>query len=312
MMNFGLPTLNWQCSPDMRSFSPYHVNEFYQSSGFTRKRRNNMDVKCYRCGQIGHFRKHCNSATKKQKSMKNIARDKSRLQDFIRMKTCSNFPFHQLDDSEFRKAVSKFHFGLRLQIIELIEENGDIIIRENKGISNWKAKLSTVKEQLKNANDQQDKIKSEFEIFIRVSDEKCNELVEEKFNLDISQINSERMIQNLTDQLQDQKSIIRSLEEQTKSKLEELENERSICRELCEKMDYKISLNKEIREWRKRCYEQSDRIQHYKSLELDSGSNHHSQSELNTTQRGHNHRQRGRRNPRIIGSTYRRGTIIPR
>jgi len=57
-------------------------------------------------------------------------------QDFIRMKTCSNFPFHQLDDSEFRKVVSKFHFGLRLQIIELIEENDDIIIRERKGYSN--------------------------------------------------------------------------------------------------------------------------------------------------------------------------------
>ena len=69
-MNLGLPTSNWQCLPDMRSFSPYHVNEFYQSSGFTRKRRNNIDVKCYRYGQFGHFRKQCNSNTKKQKSMK--------------------------------------------------------------------------------------------------------------------------------------------------------------------------------------------------------------------------------------------------
>jgi len=68
-----------------------------------------------------------------------------------------------------RKTVSKFHFGLRLQIIELIEENDDIIIRESKGISNWKAKLSTLKEQLKNANDQQDKIKSEFEIYKKES-----------------------------------------------------------------------------------------------------------------------------------------------
>jgi len=39
-----------------------------------------------------------------------------------------------------------------------------------------------------------------------------------------------------------------------------LENERSDYRELCEKMDYKISLKKEIREWRKLCYEQSDKI----------------------------------------------------
>ena len=70
MMNFGLPTSKWQCSPDMK---------FYQSSGFTRKRNNNIDVKCYRCEQIDHFRKQCNSNTKKQKSEKNIARDKSRL-----------------------------------------------------------------------------------------------------------------------------------------------------------------------------------------------------------------------------------------
>ena len=56
------------------------------------------------------------------------------------------------------------------------------------------------------------------------------------------------MIQDLTDQLQEQKSITRSLEEQMKSKLEELENERSEYRELCEKMDYNISLNEEIRE----------------------------------------------------------------
>ena len=112
MMSFGFPTWHWQCSPDIRSFSPYDVNEFYQSSGFTRKRKNNIDVKYNRCGQIGHFRKQCNSDTKKQISMKNIARDKSRLQEFIRKKTCSNFPFHQLDDSQFQKTVSRFHFGL--------------------------------------------------------------------------------------------------------------------------------------------------------------------------------------------------------
>lgn len=100
------------------------------------------------------------------------------------------------------------------------------------------------------------------------------------------------------------------MKEQTKLKLEELENERSICRDLSEKMDYKISLNEEIREWRKLCYEQSDKIQHYMSLELGSSSN--PQSALNATQRGYNHRHRGRRNPRIIGSAYRRGTIIPR
>ena len=91
-----------------------------------------------------------------------------------------------------------------------------------------------------------------------------DELVDEKINLDISQINNDRMIQNLTEQLQEQTSIIRSLEEQTKSKLEELENDRTEYCELCEKMDYKISLNEEIREWRK--LKQSDRIQHYKSL----------------------------------------------
>ena len=169
---------------------------------------------------------------KEAKVSESIARDQSRLQDLIRMKTCSNFPFRQLDDSEFREAVSKYHFGLRLQIIELIEENDDIIIRERKGYSNYKEKLSTVKEQHKNANDQQDKIKSNFEIFKNEIVEEWNELVDEKINLDISQINSDRIIQELNVQLQEQKSITRSLEEQIKLKLVELENERSDYSEL--------------------------------------------------------------------------------
>ena len=169
--------------------------KFYQNSGFTRKRKNNIDVKCYRCEQIGHFCKQCNSNTKKQKSVKNIARDKSRLQDFIRMKT-----------------VSKFHFGLRLEVHNLNEvidflDKTDLdainkIIGLKKENADLKEELSTVKEQLKSA----------------------------KY------------------QLQEQKTIMRSLEKQTKLKLIELENERSIYRELCEKMDYKISLNKEILE----------------------------------------------------------------
>jgi hypothetical protein len=56
------------------------------------------------------------------------SKNKSRLQEFIiRKKTCSNFPFHQLDDSQFQKTVSKFHFGLRLQISVLIEEKDCIL-----------------------------------------------------------------------------------------------------------------------------------------------------------------------------------------
>ena len=199
--------------------------------------------------------------------------------------------------------MSKFHFGLKLQIIELSEENDDILIRKTKEYSTWKEKLSTVKDQLKNAKDERDKIKSDFEIYKKESVEKYNELHVEKIKLHFIKINSDRTIE-------EQKSTIRSLKEQTKLKLEELENERSICCDLSEKMDYKISLNEEIREWRKLCYEQSDKIQHYMSLELGSSSN--PQSALNATQRGHNHRHRGRRNPRIIGSAYRRGTIIPR
>ena len=140
-----------------------------------------------------------------------------------------------------------------------------------------------MKDQLKNAKDERDKIKSDFEIYKKESVEEYNELYVEKIKPDFIQITSDRTIQELSDQLQGQTSIIRSLEEQTKSKLEELENDRSVYRELCEKMDCKISLNKEIREWRKLYYEQSDRIQHYKSLELGSSSNHHPQSELNTT-----------------------------
>jgi len=132
-----------------------------------------------------------------------MARDKSRLQEFIRKKTCSNFPFHQLDYSQFQKTVSKFHFGLRLQIIELIEENDDILIRKSKEYSTWKEKLSTVKDQLKNARDERDKIKSEFEIYEKESFEEYNELHVEKIKLDFIKINSDQTIQEVTDQLQE-------------------------------------------------------------------------------------------------------------
>ena len=102
--------------------------------------------------------------------MKNIARDKSRLQECIGKKTCSNCRFHQLDDSQFQKAVSRYNFGLRLEIHNLnavidfldktdLDTNNKIngLIKEK---SNLKEELSTVKEQLKNANDQQKKIKN--------------------------------------------------------------------------------------------------------------------------------------------------------
>ena len=40
MMNLGLPAINWRYLPDIRSFSPYRINELHQSYGFTRKHSN--------------------------------------------------------------------------------------------------------------------------------------------------------------------------------------------------------------------------------------------------------------------------------
>ena len=60
-----------------------------------------------------------------------------------------------------------------------------------------------MKDQLKNAKDERDKIKSDFEIYKKESVEENNELHVEKIKLHFIKINSDRTIQELTDQLQE-------------------------------------------------------------------------------------------------------------
>ncbi|CAG2243124.1 unnamed protein product [Mytilus edulis] len=104
--------LNRWCPPDLRK--DYNMNNqpcFVENgnypirSDFHRVTNSNIDktVRCFRCGQTGHFYKQC--AEIRIKSKKKLNRDFERLSLFIQRKTCENFPFLNLDDAEFRKAT---------------------------------------------------------------------------------------------------------------------------------------------------------------------------------------------------------------
>ncbi|CAG2239106.1 unnamed protein product [Mytilus edulis] len=100
--------LNRWCPPDLRK--DYNMNNqpcFVENgnypirSDFHRVTNSNIDktVRCFRCGQTGHFYKQC--AEIRIKSKKKLNRDFERLSLFIQRKTCENFPFFNLDDAEF-------------------------------------------------------------------------------------------------------------------------------------------------------------------------------------------------------------------
>ena len=47
------------------------------------------------------------TSEKRVRSQTKLIRDAERLEQFIRLKTCENFPFASLDNSDFRKVVKQ-------------------------------------------------------------------------------------------------------------------------------------------------------------------------------------------------------------
>ena len=328
-MDSGFPRWSWRISSDIHNNFPYQQSDRFKVSRTSpaRDRRSNQNIfKCYRCGQFGHLIKQCKSERKTYKSVKNIRRDQIRLQDFIQKKLCSNFPFFELDDSEFRKATSRYQCGPRLEIENLKREIAYLNeLNETEDIDNQikqiKRENSDVKEQLKITEDEYDELAKEFTAYKEQSTygiliEDWNELVEENIKLCKDKKQYGRVIQDLTNQLEEQKSIVRSLEQQTAAKIQELQREISDYRQERENIDYQVTLNEELKEWMKLCHEQCDRIKHYKSEieRLESSNSETSkiyQFPHNGAQRRHVPHQRGNRNSRRAGPgrAYRRGNV---
>ena len=100
-------------------------------------------LRCFRCGESGHTFRNCTSE-KRVKSQAKLIRDAERLQQFIRRKTCENFPFASLDNSDFRKV-------LKQNSVSSCQVN--LLAVKIKNLSQEKQKLEniidTIKDQLK-------------------------------------------------------------------------------------------------------------------------------------------------------------------
>ncbi|CAC5422828.1 unnamed protein product [Mytilus coruscus] len=143
---------NWWCPPDLGkkcnvNNQPFFVENGYnlERSDFLRVTNSNIDktVRCFRCGQSGHFYKQC-CAEIRIKSKKMLDRDFERLSLFIQRKTCENFPFFTLDDAEFRKATrtnSILHFQ-----VNLLQTSQTQILKEKVKLESV---VDLIKDQLK-------------------------------------------------------------------------------------------------------------------------------------------------------------------
>ena len=100
-------------------------------------------MKCYRCGELGHYIKQCRSDKVRIKSPKKIHRDNERLRMFLQKKCCEHLPFSSLDDSEFRKTVKLNSFKIQINSLQF---NNKSLLQEKVKLE---AVIDTVKENMK-------------------------------------------------------------------------------------------------------------------------------------------------------------------
>lgn len=96
-------------------------------------------VRCFRCRESGHTFRNCN-AEKRVFSNKKILRDNERLRQFIQRKTCDNFPFSSLDNSEFRKIVKQN---------SVFSRQVNILVVQNENLTKEKHKLENIIDHIK-------------------------------------------------------------------------------------------------------------------------------------------------------------------
>ncbi|CAG2252018.1 unnamed protein product [Mytilus edulis] len=220
--------LNRWCPPDLRK--DYNMNNqpcFVENgnypirSDFHRVTNSNIDktVRCFRCGQTGHFYKQC--AEIRIRSKKKLNRDFERLSLFIQRKTCENFPFFNLDDAEFRKATranSILYFQINLlqtsqtkilkekvkleSVVDLVKEQ----LKENRKslrqeIDFLKQENRTLKSKLQKTISKSTELSREIEIRNLENDklERANRTLYIKISgLDVSELANQKKIKDLT------------------------------------------------------------------------------------------------------------------
>ncbi|CAG2244932.1 unnamed protein product [Mytilus edulis] len=153
-MDFKLnQRFNSWCPPDFRKKCNTNNQPFFLENGYNPERSERSDflrvpnsnivktVRCFRCGQTGHFYKQC--AEIRIKSKKKLNRDLERLSIFIQRKTCENFPFFNLDDSEFRKATRANSIHVKVNLLQTSQTK---ILKEKVKLESV---VDLIKEQLK-------------------------------------------------------------------------------------------------------------------------------------------------------------------